>query len=158
MSTGAIIPRHGAGHSFVELLIMLALLGILAVIAVPTSDVGRAGVDALAHRLRSDLHYAQEMAMSTGTSHGFRAVTATSYEIFVGAPGTPAIDPYKQTAFVVNIPDYYRNVQFSGAQPTVTFISTGAPTIAGGPNIVLSDGTATRTLVVTPNTGVVVIQ
>ena len=146
------------GYSFVELLMMLVVLGVLVAVGTPTTDVGRGALDALAHRLRSDVHYAQELAMTTGTAHGFRSITSTSYEIFVGVPGTPAIDPYRRTAFVINIPDSYQNVQFSGVQPMVTFNSSGSPTIANGPNIVLSDGVATRTIVVTPNTGVAVIQ
>lgn len=150
--------RRLRGHSFVELLIMLAVLGVLMAVVTPTTDVGRGGLDAAVQRLRSDLHYAQEMAMATGTAYGFEFVSATSYQIFVGAPGTPATDPYKHVPFTINIPDFYRNVQFSGAQPTVTFSSNGAPTIVGGPDIVLTDGVATKRIIVTPNTGVPVIQ
>lgn len=146
------------GHTFVELLIMLAVLGALVVAVTPTSDVGRAALDGCLQRVRSDLHYAQEMAMTTGTVYGFRSINGTSYEIFVGVPGTPATDPYKRTPFVINIPDFYRNVQFFGAQPTVTFAATGTPTIVGGPNIALTDGTLMRQIVITPNTGVPIIQ
>lgn len=150
--------KRPRGHTFVELLIMLVILAVLVVAVTPTSDVGRADLDGCVQRLRSDLHYAQEMAMTTGTAHGFQSLTATSYEIFVGAPGTPATDPYKRTPFVITIPDFYGNVQFSGAQPVVTFAATGTPTIAGGPNIALTDGVLTRQIVITPNTGVPVIQ
>lgn len=152
--------RTTRGHTFVELIILLTVMGILAISLTPSMNVDRGRLDSFAQRLRSDIHYAQEMAMTTGNAHGFRAVNATSYEIFVGAPGNPAIDPYKRTAFVINIPDFYRNVSFVNLanQPTVTFNPTGIPTIVNGPNIVFTDGAANKTIVITPNTGVAVIQ
>lgn len=144
----------------IELAIMIAILGILVVVATPSSDVGRAQLDAFAQRLRSDLHYAQEMAMTTNTVHGFRVINATTYEIFVGAPGAPAIDPYKRGQFVINLADDYSLLSFvnPGGQPTIQFNASGSPTIAAGPNIVFTDGTLQKQIVVTPNTGVAVIQ
>ncbi|MBI4366603.1 MAG: GspH/FimT family pseudopilin [Deltaproteobacteria bacterium] len=153
------ISSTDAGWTLVELVGMIALLGILTIVAIPTSDVGSAALDACAHRLRADLHFAQQMATTSGTAYGFRSLSGTQYEIFVGAPGTPAVDPYRRTAFQIDIQEIYRGVQFSGAPPTVTFTPPdGIPAIAGGPTIVLTNGTATKTIVITATTGVPLIQ
>lgn len=142
------------GFTLVELIAVISILTILAVAAVVAVDVSGGDIDAVATALRSNIQFSQDLAMTNGSDFGFRSVTNTAYEIFEGAPGTPAEDPLTHGDFTIDISP----VQFSGAVPTITFDGGGVPDIADDASIQLTDGSSTRMLTVAVGTGYVTIS
>lgn len=134
-----------------ELVIVMVIVTILAITAVTRLDVTTRNLDSIARALRSDLQFAQDLAMTNGSIYGFRSLNSTSYEVYNGAPGTPATNPLTRGNFTVNISP----VQFFGVVPTVPFLNTGVPNIAANAMIVLTESGGQRTIIVEQNTGYV---
>ncbi|HPQ80594.1 MAG TPA: type II secretion system protein [bacterium] len=139
------------GFTIVELIATLVVLGILAVTAMTRSFLGQRDLDAVSRMLRSNIQLAQDLAMTNGTTYGFHARGASEYEIFDGAPGTPATNPQDNRPFVVDISP----VQFVGTPVDVPFFKSGSPDIALDAVISLSEGGGSRTITVLQDTGLV---
>jgi prepilin-type N-terminal cleavage/methylation domain-containing protein len=144
----------GSGFTLVELILVLTIVAVLAVAAVIGFDVSGADTDAVAIALRSNLQLAQDLAMTQGSPYGFRSIDASNYEIFEGAPGSPARDPLTASDFLVAISP----VVFAGVTPIITFDSTGVPDIAADAPIVITHLGVTRTVTVTAETGFVTLS
>lgn len=140
-----------SGFTIIEAVIVMAVLTILSVTALTKFNLGTRNLDAVGKALRSNIQFAQDLAMTNGSVYGFRSLNSTSYEIYNGAPGTPATNPHTRGSFTVNISP----VQFFGVVPTVPFAASGVPSIAANAQIVLSEGGGTRTVTVEQNTGFV---
>lgn len=140
--------------TMLELVLVMAVIGILAFAAITRFNLSTNNLDASARVLRSNLQLAQDWAMTLGTTYGFRSVNSTSYEIYETAPGNPATNPLTNTSFVVNISP----VQFSGSPPTVPFLNTGVPNIVVDTVITMTDGGGTRTITIKKNTGLVTVS
>lgn len=140
---------RAAGFSLIELIIVIAVVIILAATAATRFDLSTKNLDAVAKNLRSNIQLAQDLAMTNGSVYGFRSINATSYEIYNGAPGTPARDPLSGGNLTVSI----STVQFFGIVPTVPFTASGVPNIAANATIVLTEESAQRTVVIEQNTG-----
>jgi prepilin-type N-terminal cleavage/methylation domain-containing protein len=144
--------RGQGGFTLVELIAVIVVLGILAITAIVKSAfVVQSNLDAVVKSLRSNLQFAQDLAMTHGSTYGFHCRSATQYEIYEGAPGTPARNPLDGTAFVITISP----VQFSGTPADIPFLKSGSPDIAADATINLVGGGGARMITVQQDTGFV---
>jgi prepilin-type N-terminal cleavage/methylation domain-containing protein len=144
--------RAGArGFTIVELVAVLVVMGILAVVAMTKSSMSQRDLDAVARLLRSNLQFAQELAMTHGSTYGFHPRSATQYEIFEGSAGTPATNPQDNNPFIVTISP----VQFSSTPADVSFLKSGQPSAGADATITLSGGGGSRIITVQQSTGFV---
>jgi MSHA pilin protein MshC len=142
------------GFTLIELALIIALAGILMVAAYGSVDLSGTRIVAVAQVMKSHLQYAQDMAMTQGSSFGFEGVSSDTYRIFEGSPGTPARDPLTNGNFDVSISP----VAFAGTVPTITFLSSGHPDVTSDVVITLSEGVKTVQLTVRRSTGYVTIS
>ena len=142
------------GFTYIELILVLAILGVLAVgvsYSFRTSDIN---VDVKAKVLKNHLQLAQDLAMTQGSVFGFRSIDTTHYEIYAGSPGNPVTDPLTRGNLLIDISP----AQFQGTVPSVEFLSSGKPSIVADTQIVIVEGTLQRTLTVRNNTGNILVQ
>ncbi|MBT3182320.1 MAG: prepilin-type N-terminal cleavage/methylation domain-containing protein [Deltaproteobacteria bacterium] len=145
------VELHRGGFTVLELVITISLLVILSTAAMVGISVTGTEIDSVSKILRSNIQYAQDMAMTNGSSYGMRSIDSTSYEIFDGTPGTPAVSPLTNNDLVVDMSP----VQFFGSVTTITFDSNGIPDNSANETIQLTEGDHSRTLTVSSDTGVV---
>jgi type II secretory pathway pseudopilin PulG len=142
------------GYTIIEVLAVIVIMFALVVIAVAKFDMSATEIDAMSRVLRSNLQLSQDMAMTQGSTFGFRIISTTTYEIYEGTPGTPARDPLTQGDFVVDISP----VTFT-TSGGVAFNSAGRPDSATDVVIGLTDsGGRMKTITVSKNTGFVQIS
>lgn len=154
--SGFRVPGPGfrvTGFTLIEIVVVIAIMAIIAVVVLPAVSVSQRNLDSAAKTLRSDLQLAQDFAMTSGGTYGFRMINSTSYEIYAGAPGNPAYNPLTNTSFVVDISP----VQISGAVSDIPFAASGAPSIAGDATIAVAGGGGSRTITISQGTGVVTL-
>ncbi len=148
-----LFPEHAEGRSrgftIVELIAAMVVLGILAVTAVTKITLNQKDLDAVSRVMRSNIQFAQELAMTQGSTFGFHVRSATEYEIFEGSPGSPAINPQDNRPFVVSISP----VQFVGTPADIPFLRTGRPDIGLDSVITLAGGGSSRIITVQQETG-----
>lgn len=152
------------GTTLVELVLILVLLGILALSVRPFANTSPASLDAAARKVRSDLAYVQQLAMTTGARHGAVFSTTTrTYTLFRGNDPftfTTVADPLtKQTT-----PEDLRRFGdvIVAKNSSVVFDSAGRPVpVAGAPwdgaGILRNSLGGTRSLGINTNTGLVEI-
>lgn len=146
------------GFTAVEILLTIALLGILAFAMISLiTPVGSVRLNAAAEQLRSDIQFAQQNAMTTGQVSGVQLVNGGSYTVYQGTTATPLINPLTGQSMVITLNTNYPNTVISG-NLTVEFDYMGKPTTGGGGSISLVNGSFTKTISVTQNTGRVTIQ
>ncbi len=144
--------NHQSGFSAIELVMTMTLLSIFGIGMVSTMDLAPSSTQAAMLKVAEDIRYAQNRAMTTGTAHGFKTTSTTSYEIYQGSPGNPTTDPTTRTAMTVNFNNLFKGVSFQGSYQ-IQFDGMGKPTVGGGSSVVLQKGTSTRTFTVVANTG-----
>ena len=146
--------RSEDGFTLIELIAVLVIMGILALAAAVKTSVTDVDLDAVARSIRSNLQFAQDLAMTHGSTYGFHRISATQYEIYEGSAGVPATHPLDGTVFVIDIAP----VQFTGVTPDVPFLKSGAPDIVADATISLVGAAGTRDIVVAQDTGFVDLQ
>lgn len=146
--------RGEGGFTLIELIAVLVIMGILAITAAVKNSVSEVDLDAVAKSIRSNLQFAQDLAMTHNSTYGFHRRSATQYEIYEGTVGTPARHPLDGTAFVIDISP----VQFSGMTPDIPFLKSGAPDIVADATITLVDVRGGRAIIVAQDTGFVSIS
>lgn len=151
-----IIKKNSRGFTMIEIIVGMTVLTILAVIAVTIANVQGKDVDNIAKVMRSNIQFAQDLAMTHGRVYGFRAITTTTYEIYESTPGMPAKDPLTNRNMSYDISP----IQFfGGMQSVIQFSATGSAAITGGDGTLkLTDGSQQRYLQVEPNTGFVLLK
>lgn len=145
--------RKSHGFTLVELILVLAILAILSATAVTKMDVFGRDLDSEARVLRSNLQLAQDLAMTGGQTYGFRMLTTTSYEIYVGSPGNPAKNPLTNGNFVINMSP----IQFFGTVSPIAYASNGRPNLVANVTVVLTNGTSYKNVNVQQNTGFIAV-
>lgn len=151
------VHRRASGFTLLEIIASVVVMGILAVAVVISDMGGEQDVDGQAKILRARIRFAQARAMGTNSPCGV-VVSAGGYFLYLGTntaakerfPGAEALD--------VSLPS-----GIAATAGTVSFDERGRPfsnaaqTSALAANLVftLSDGSATRTVTVTPLTGFV---
>lgn len=167
-------PRAGApGFTLVELALGITIVAILAWVAYPKiaamSDIR---LDAAAHRVASDLRYAQNRSIGTRVVHGlYFEPAAGRYTVFAPTTATPLIDPADRARTLRVVFDQkfeYRGVAIAsasfGATRAVSFDYFGVPRDSAGTDlaatgrVILSYQGMADTVDVAPGTGAVTIR
>lgn len=145
------------GFTLIELAVLLLIAALLAVTVLPRYPGKGLDVGARAEQLASDIRYVQTLSMSRGERYCLH-LDASSYQIrrnncseAVTHPvaGTLSMSLPGTSIAAVNL--IGNNIEFDGkGQPT----TLASPALA---TITLSAGGASKTVVVTPQTGRVVV-
>lgn len=144
--------------TLVEFVLVLAVLGIVSIVAITMSpSITPARLDAAARQVQSDIEYAKQNAMMTTTDSGVNFVAAGAYTVYENSTATPLLSPLTKQNMVITLADKFPGISIQGNY-TVEFNQFGASTVGGGGSVVLTDGTNTKTIAVTANTGKVSIQ
>ena len=140
------------GFTFLELVAVLLVIGVLAAMALPRVVTQSINLSAIAAKLASDIRYTQSLSMSQGQRYRINFLSTTTYQItdIIGV-GTPIAHPITGTAVISVAP-----ATLSGTD--ITFDSQGVPynaavALAANVVITLTAGSDTRTLTISPATG-----
>jgi len=146
------------GFTLIELVLVIGLLGVLALAAVVISpDISPARLDAAAKQVQSDIEYAKQNAVLTATTHGAQFVSGGAYTVYRSTTATPLASPLTKQSMVITLSAQYPGISIS-SNYTVEFDRFGNPTTGGGGSVTITDGTTTKTIGVTSNTGRVTVQ
>lgn len=150
----AIMNKFGSqgGFTLLDIILVMAIIAVITV-AVGVGELNTGNLEVVSVQLRSNIQLAQDLAMTDGGDYGFRAIDTDTYEIFVGAAGSPATNPHGGQDFIVEISP----VAFSGPVATITFDASGVPDNAADETITLQEGSQSRTLTVAAETGFVTL-
>lgn len=144
------------GFSLTELVVVLAVLGILAAYALPRWAPADTTVAAQADRLARDLRHAQAIAMNQGRTLRFDIQGPAAYSVTSG--GTPVTDPATMQPFQITLDN---SVTVSGTD--TDFDSLGRPAdsgslLASARVFTVSGSTRTATVTLSPVTGFVAVS
>lgn len=144
--------------SLMELVMVIAVvsvLGLAVIIYAPSVELTR--LDAAAKQVISDIEFAKQNASLTGQISGVNFVSGGAYTVYQGTTATPLASPLTLQNMIITLSDKYPNIVISN-NFTVEFNSLGAPTTGSGGSVTLSNGSATKMITVTANTGKLVLQ
>lgn len=155
-----------SGHTLIEIILVLILMGIIAALAIPRlPQISKTRT--AASRVASDIQYAKELAIRLQTMSGIYLIDSTSYRIFQDNDINKAtIDPVTGGDFVVSLSKEFPGVTVSANfGSTLKFDALGTPLDeAGNPlsppppiNVTLSASSGNITIRVEPNTGKVTV-
>jgi prepilin-type N-terminal cleavage/methylation domain-containing protein len=160
--------KNQHGFTLIELVIIIVVLAIIAAVAIPRlGDVASTKAAATAEKIKSDIRYAQELAMTRNRSYRvyFNAAPApgSGYAIVYDADGDGnwgevgefASDPSGKgdLSITLNSGDYAGVTASLSAGSYIAFNSLGRPTTGGGATITMSPGG--YTIIISAETGAV---
>ena len=139
--------RRRGGYSFLELIILLAICGIMAAIAFPrmANATNRYRLDFAARRIVSDLERARSNARLTGVTQTVAFdLTLHRYTVSGNTNGLAAGTLVDLTSDPTNAK--LSSANFAGSTPTtsISFDVYGQPTSGG--TVVISAGASSRTI------------
>ncbi len=140
-----------SGMTFIEIIMVLAIIGILAAVMIPNFDLvssPKAAAEGAAYLIASDIRYAQEFAMANRVSKTVTFSTSPPGPTVYTFTPVSNFDPSGQLPSGVTISNNF----------TVTFNSLGEPTAGGGGSVAISGGGLTKTVSVVNYTGKVNIS
>ena len=147
-----------SGFTLVETVVMIAVLGVLAIVAIQiVPNLSRSRLDVAAKQVTSDIELARQMAQTKGQTSGVKFVSGGSYTAYLGTTATPIKSPLTKADMVILLSSNYPGVSIS-SNYVVEFNRFGQPTTGGGGSVTLTDGTSTKTVTITANTGKVTQQ
>ncbi len=155
------------GFTMLEMVIVIVILGIMAAMAIPLWPGSSINIGAGADQLAADLLYTQSLAITSGQRYFWIMTGTTTYQIRNSAgtaityPGTGSttINLNAGTSFstLTNLPSSL--VLFDGkGQPYTTSVITGGTRLAASATIRIIAGGITKSVIIYPNTGYVVVQ
>jgi prepilin-type N-terminal cleavage/methylation domain-containing protein len=148
-----------SGFTLLELVMVIALLSIIAVVAAPRMvNVTSANAGASAEKLRADIRYAQDLAMTRNQRVRVSIVSANTYQITIA--GNPVVDPSTgRNNMVLSAGSTFGATTFNGSYVEfdsslgVPYDGAGALTAIG--SITVTASGQNYTITVTPQTGAV---
>jgi prepilin-type N-terminal cleavage/methylation domain-containing protein len=146
-------PLNQKGFSILEIIFAIALLSLVAITVNVSFSRDNFPSYAALLRVMTDIKYAQQMATISGQTYGFRTLTNHSYEVYKGAPGTPATDPLTQSALTIDLATNYQGSTFAGTYQ-IEFGSGGSPNLGGGADYTIQGPGVTRIFHVEAKTGI----
>lgn len=131
-----------------ETVLVLVVLGIMTVTALPIiTSVQSVNLDGASRKLEADLRYAQNLATTTGDTHGMRTTniggTNATYEVYNAVTNQVVEDPYDHLAMQEGFASGFSGISFAGSHD-IRFDSQGNPSFINGSNEVTlrnNDGT-----------------
>jgi prepilin-type N-terminal cleavage/methylation domain-containing protein len=153
-----VIQHHG--FTLLELIFILAIIGILAVAVTPKQPPDSLLVQYEARRVLNDIRYTQALSMSTGLRYRWVKVSGTSYQI-VNASGIAIILPNGSSTLtlaygatlgaITNLPNNLLSFDAYG----VPYTTSGIPgtLLSSAATIAVTKGSQTATLTIQPTTG-----
>ena len=154
-------PYARPAFSLVELVLVLAIMGVLAAVAAPkyASSLANYRVKLAAHRIASDVALTQAAAKAASAS---RAITFDTTNHRYSVAGLPALDG-RSGGYTVALSAQPYGVSINtltltkvAANGALTFDGFGVPD--GGATVVVSYGGASRTVLVDAVTGAVTVK
>jgi prepilin-type N-terminal cleavage/methylation domain-containing protein len=144
------------GFTLLEIVFVIALLSIIAAVAYPKfSAVTKISLSTAMDKLKSDVYYAQELAVTTHTNCGIYIMNAGSYRIYKdGDTAIPALDPATFSDYEVSLASTI-TIATTAAGSKIEFDNSGVPYDGNGiltaEQIITLNGS--EILKITPQTG-----
>jgi prepilin-type N-terminal cleavage/methylation domain-containing protein len=99
-------PRNERGFTMVELLVTIAVMGFLAVIALPSSSPNqKRKLDTIQLELQDAIDHAQSLAYHTGEKMSCYVNVPSQWFAVVDAQGVPQEDPLSHGIYAVRLSD-----------------------------------------------------
>lgn len=154
------IPAKTLGFTLMEMVIVILIIGILAVVVVPSSNPSDSTLEYQARQVLNDIRYTQALSMATGQRYRWVRTSSSTYQI-LDSSGTAIALPNGGTTLTLtsgitfgslsNLPSNL--VVFDSFGVPYTDTSTPGTALASTASIPLSNGTLTRSVTITANTG-----
>ena len=122
--------NNSRGFTLIEVIAMMTVVALTSMALIVMYDTNQVSVELARRKIASDIRFAQSRAMTTKQVHGFRALTTTSYEVYIGAPGNPITNPATGAPMVVDMTKNFKNTSLGSATYQVEFNTRGIPTLA----------------------------
>lgn len=124
--------RHPAGHTVLELLVVIIVLAVIAGIVIPSASVGdERKLDTLQLAIQDALDHTQSLAYHQGAPFGVRFSVDGQWFAAVDENGVPVDDPLSHGDYVIRLvgPDQPSDIHIDsagfGGRPLATFDGKG---------------------------------
>ncbi|MBU0455318.1 MAG: GspH/FimT family pseudopilin [Pseudomonadota bacterium] len=154
------ISSKASGFSFIELVIVVAIIGILSVVAILNWPSNTVLLDAQTAVVAHDIRYAQSLSMAKNQRFRFVRISSSSYQI-QDSSGTPQYLPAGGTTVnlgsgisfgsFTNLPNNLIAFDTEG----IPYVTTGSPgtKLTSTAIVRVVSGGVTRTISISPDTG-----